>query len=89
VENLFLETTMIDIENLLKESNHLDEIEVDSIDKLIFDLQSIKDKFRRGKGKDYYRKEKAKIQGAISALRFIKRKTERRKEKALSEKITI
>jgi hypothetical protein len=86
MKNIFLDSVLIHSENILYESNHLDEINIDEIDKLIIDLQSIKDKFRKGKGKDYYRKEKAKIQGAISSLRFIKRKAERRKEKLLSEK---
>ena len=86
MKNIFLNSTLIHVENMLHESNHLDEIDVDEIDKLITDLQSVKDKFRKGKGKDYYRKEKAKIQGAISSLRFIKRKAERRKEKLLAEK---
>lgn len=86
MENIFLNSALIHVENMLHESTHLDEIDIDEIDKLIIDLQSIKDKFRKGKGKDYYRKEKAKIQGAISSLRFIKRKTERRKEKLLAEK---
>ena len=86
MKNIFLDSTLIHVENMLHESNHLDEIDVDEIDKLITDLQSVKDKFRKGKGKDYYRKEKAKIQGAISSLRFIKKKAERRKEKLLSER---
>ncbi len=84
MENIVLYSALSDVENILCESNHLDEIDVEEIDKLIIDLQSVKDKFRKGKGKDYYRKEKAKIQGAISSLRFIKRKAQRRKEK-LSE----
>jgi len=87
MENIFLESALIDTENILKESSHLDNIDIEELDKLIIDLQLVKDKFRKGKGKDYYRKEKAKIQGAISSLRFIKRKVERRKEKLLSEKV--
>ena len=87
MSGLILETILTHVENTLNESNHLDNIDIEEIDKLIIDLQSIKDKFRKGKGKDYYRKEKAKIQGAISSLRFIKRKAERRKEKLLSDMI--
>lgn len=83
MKNIFLDSTLIHVENILNESNHLDDIDSDEIDKLIIDLQNIKDKFKKGEGKDYYRKEKAKIQGAISSLRFIKRKAERRKEKLL------
>tara|TARA_B100000214_G_C23400340_1_gene371359 strand:- start:61 stop:324 length:264 start_codon:yes stop_codon:yes gene_type:complete len=83
---MFLNSALIHVENILSESEHLDHIDSDEIDKLIIDLQRIKDKFKKGSGKNYYRKEKAKIQGAISSLRFIKKKAERRKEKLLDSK---
>ncbi len=56
---------------------------VNEIDRLIDDMIRLKSSLRSGKNRHFNRKEASKIQGAVEALRFIKRKAEKELEKNL------
>ena len=78
---MLLEVSLNQVEDLLRESIQLTEIDINEIEKLIDDLKAVKNKFRKGPDRKYYRKESARIQGAIQALRFIRNKKQRLLEK--------
>ena len=50
---------------------------INEIDRLINDMISLKNSLRSGKKRHFNRKESSKIQGAVEALRFLKRKAQR------------
>lgn len=47
------------------------------IESIINDLQMIKDQLKKGNNKKFYRKEAARLQTAIQALRYLKKKSNR------------
>tara|TARA_A100001011_G_C14287993_1_gene834753 strand:+ start:532 stop:1782 length:1251 start_codon:yes stop_codon:yes gene_type:complete len=55
------------------------------IDELINDLKLVKDTIKKSENKKFYRKEAARIQSAIQALKFLKKKSDRLAQKNSSQ----
>jgi len=55
------------------------------LDDLIMSMKSLKDTLGRGKDRLMHRKERHRLQGAIEAVRYLKRKSKRKRERMLSE----
>mgnify|MGYP001402350551 CR=1 FL=1 len=60
-----------------KEIVHGSQAHIQELDRLIADIQTVKNSLRKGKDRKTNRKESHRLQGAIEALRFLRRKAHR------------
>ena len=56
---------------------------IDELDNLLGDMITLRTSLRRGPDRMTYRKERSRLQGAIDAVRYLKRRSKRQLDKNL------